>query len=371
MKKLLTSSNPLYQKSLRLYGRYQKYVPIVSFFGGVSWDNLTLSRIDRLFDSIFLLCYILLLGGFIILFNLVEKQILQKPIFLKYREWYPNIIQFLLGGLFSAYAIYYRQSASLTGTAIFFAILIILLVANEFLKNRLSNIYFQMSLYFLASFSFFIFFLPVITKIMNVFMFLTGGILSLALVIGMLYFLFRLTALKSREEFRRVTALIASIYILLNLFYFLNWIPPIPLSLKFGGVYHQVQRVEDQYRLEFEKPRWYQFFKNSDDPFHYAEGDTVYCFTSVFAPTQLKVKIFHHWQKYSEQRGEWETTDRISFPITGGRDGGYRGYSLKRNTIPGQWRINVETENELLLGRIDFEVEAAGEKEYSFKSIYR
>lgn len=370
MKKFFSPHNPLFQKSLRFYGRYQKYLPVASFFAGVSWDNLTLGRIDRLLDSVILLTYLLLLGGFIILFNLVEKKIIQRPIFLKYREWYPLAIQFLLGGLFSAYVIYYRQSASLTKTALFLVILLILLVANEFLKNRLANIYLQMSLYFLASFSFFTFFLPVITKLLNVFIFLTGGILSLALVAGMLYLLLRKMALKSREEFRRVAVLIGSLYLLLNLFYFLNWIPPIPLSLKFGGVYHSLQRVEDRYRLKFEEPRWYQFFKNSDDLFHYAEGDTIFCFTSVFAPTQLKTKIYHHWQKYSGAKGEWESTDRVSFPITGGRDGGYRGYTLKRYPSPGEWRIDVETENGLLLGRIGFEVLAAEGKEYSFKTIY-
>jgi hypothetical protein len=371
MKELFSSSNPMVQRPLRFYGKYQKYLPIASFFTGVSWDNLTLGRIDRLLDSLILLFYLLFLGAVIVLFNLVEKKIIKTPILLKYREWYPLAIQFLLGGLFSAYVIYYRQSASLTKTALFLIILLLLLFANEFLKNRLTNIYFQMSLYFLASFSFFIFFLPVVTKMLNVFMFIAGGILSLGLVIGILYLLFKKTALKSREEFRRVTVLIGSIYLLLNLFYFLNWIPPIPLSLKFGGVYHQVQRVNDEYQLRFEQPEWYQFFKTSDNSFHYAPGDSLYCFTSIFAPTLFKTKIYHHWQKYLENRETWETTDRISFPITGGRDGGYRGYTLKRYVTPGEWRINVETENGRLLGKISFEVIKAEARNYRLKTIHR
>jgi hypothetical protein len=369
MKKIFSSSNPLVQKPLRFYGKYQKYLPIASFFAGFSWDNLTLGRIDRLLDSLILLLYLLFLGAVIVLLNLVDKKIIKTPLFLKYREWYPLAIQFLLGGLFSAYLIYYRQSASLTKTALFLIILLLLLVANEFLKNRLTNIYLQMSLYFLASFSFFIFFLPVITKIINLFMFILGGILSLGLVIGMLYLLFKKTALKSREEFRRVAILIGSIYLLLNLFYFLNWIPPIPLSLKLGGIYHHVQRDDDLYRLRFEQPAWYQFFKTSDNSFHYAPGDTVYCFTSIFAPTSLKTKIYHHWQKYSPNRESWETTDRISFPITGGRDGGYRGYSLKRYVSPGEWQITVETENGRLLGKISFHIVQVEEPNYRLKTI--
>lgn len=371
MKNIFSPLNPLLQKSLQLYQQYERFVPVGSFFAGVGWDNLTLGRIDRLADSLILLAYLLLLGGLIVLLNLVEKGIVRKPFLLKYKEWYPLTIQFLLGGLFSAYVIYFRQSASLTKTSLFLIILLILLVANEFLKNRLTNIYFQTALYFLASFSFFIFFLPVATKIMNTWMFLAGGLLSLGLVGAMVYLLYRLLALSSREEFRRVMALAGAMFLVLNIFYFLNWIPPIPLSLKSGGIYHQVKRTGEEYQLQFEQPKWYQFFKNDDDPFRCAPGDTVFCFTSVFAPTQLKTRVYHRWQKYSDSKGEWETTDRMSFPITGGRDGGYRGYTLKRNVSPGEWRIDVETNNGRLLGRIGFEIIAVEQKDYQLKTIFR
>ena len=49
-------------------------------------------------------------------------------------------MQFLLGGLFSAYAVFYSRSATLTGTGSFSACLVVLLVANEFLRDRLSNL---------------------------------------------------------------------------------------------------------------------------------------------------------------------------------------------------------------------------------------
>jgi hypothetical protein len=40
--------------------------------------------------------------------------------------------QFLLGGLFSAYAMFYSRSATLTSTAVFFALLVVLLAATNF-----------------------------------------------------------------------------------------------------------------------------------------------------------------------------------------------------------------------------------------------
>jgi hypothetical protein len=119
----------------------------VFFFSGVAYDTLTLTRIDRLQDNLLLLIYLLLLGVLIVLTGRLgiepapDREVLTavSPFarwMLKARSYYPMASQFLLGGLFSAYAIFYSRSATLTSTAIFFVLLIVLLVGNEFLHNR-------------------------------------------------------------------------------------------------------------------------------------------------------------------------------------------------------------------------------------------
>jgi len=123
-------------------------------------------------------------------------------------------------------------------------------------------------------------------------------------------------------------------------------------------------------KLKFEEGGWYNFFKDSDNEFHRSEHDTVFCFASVFAPTNLNTRIFHHWQLYNENQDKWITTDRSNYAITGGRDGGYRGYTFKKNVSPGLWRIDVETEREQLLSRISFEV-INDEEQFEFKEIYK
>lgn len=40
----------------------------------------------------------------------------------------------------------------------------------------------------------------------------------------------------------------------------------------------------------------------------------------------------------------------------GGREGGYRGYSVKGNLFAGEWRVNVTTERGQSLGRTSFTV---------------
>ena len=134
-------------------------MPAVFFLSGVSYDIFTLTRIDRLQDNLLLLIYLLLLGVLIVLTGRLgiepapdrERLAALSP----FARWVrpapiPMAVQFLLGGLFSAYAIFYSRSATLTSTAIFFALLVVLLVGNEFLHDRLSSLRLLVSLYALG-----------------------------------------------------------------------------------------------------------------------------------------------------------------------------------------------------------------------------
>ena len=131
--------------------------------------------------------------------------------------------------------------------------------------------------------------------------------------------------------------------------------------MKFGGIYRQVERVDGAYHLGFEKPAWYQVMKRSDNPFR---GDgPAYCFTAVFAPVDLKTTVYHRWQYrpaapgQSSKSSEFSTTDRIPIRISGGREGGYRGYTMKQHVPPGEWRVDVETEDGRLIGLVRFRAE--------------
>src|SRR4051812_41811541 len=115
------------------------FMPAVFFLSGVTYDTVTLTRIDRLQDNLLLLIYLLFLGVLIVLTGRLGIESTPdhahlatlSPFarwMLKARPYYPMAVQFLLGGLFSAYAIFYSRSATLTSTAIFFALLVILLV---------------------------------------------------------------------------------------------------------------------------------------------------------------------------------------------------------------------------------------------------
>src|SRR4029453_8953431 len=94
------------------------FMPAVFFFSGVSYDTLTLTRIDRLQDNLLLLLYHLLLGVLIVLTGRLgiepppegEQLAALSPFprwLLRSRPYYPMASQFLLGSLFSAYAVFY------------------------------------------------------------------------------------------------------------------------------------------------------------------------------------------------------------------------------------------------------------------------
>jgi hypothetical protein len=268
-------------------------------------------------------------------------------------------IQFLLGGLFSAYAVYYSRSASLTTTALFFGLLIALLIANEFLHDRVFNLKLMLALYALAACSFLIFFLPVITGRMSTALFLIGAALSAVLTVGLARLVYRGNPLHSPDAPTKAAVPALLVVGAVIVFYFLNWIPPVPLSLSFGGIYHKVVRSGDAYELTYEEPAWYQIWKRSDDPFRGLEGAN--CFTAIFAPVALHAQIYHHWQhrrSVAGKSGSFATTDRIPVAIVGGRKGGYRAFTVKQVVAVGDWRVNVETAEGRIIGRVSFRVEA-------------
>jgi hypothetical protein len=363
-------------------------LPVVFFLAGVTYDTITLTRIDRLRDNLIMILYLSLLGWLIVLTTRadlgrttpdetdvpgnVKSLVNVKSLIARAQPHYPHAIQFLLGGLFSAYAIFYSQSASLTTTVVFFALLIALLVGNEFLRDRLTNanVRLLVSLYAFVVFSFFTFFLPVLIGAMNTVVFLIGAGLSAAVTIKVVRLIYQeQQSAPSRREVVWTTLPAIGLIVVLVGFYFLKWIPPVPLSLKFGGAYHKVDKVDDEFQLAFEKAAWYDFWKRSDDPFH-GEGPS-YCFTAVFAPVALHTTVFHRWQYRPDAGQNFSMTDRIPIAIAGGREKGYRGYTVKQRVMPGDWRVDVETAEGRVIGRVSFRVEEPGDEALELDTLTR
>ena len=337
--------------------KHKKYAPLIFFIGGFIFDTLTLGRIDRLYDLIVLCLHMTALTVTLYLYNLAYDGKWKNTFLQPYEEYFPLVIQFFFGGLSSAYVIYFSRSVSLSKTISFFVILVVLLFANEFLKKRISNKYLQFSVYFFLNLTFFTFMIPVFIKEMSTDVFIFSGLGSLVLTLTLIIIIYSKSP-NTRSEIHKgkIIGIILSIYTITNIFYFLNLIPPVPLALDKGIVAHNIKLENNDYIVTYERGDSKMFWRDHKLKFIYRPGEKVYVFTSIFAPTDIVKSIFHRWKWYNDYTSEWEITDDIGYDITGGRDAGYRGYTFKNNVKKGLWKVEVITEEELVIGIINFEI---------------
>jgi hypothetical protein len=150
--------------------------------------------------------------------------------------------------------------------------------------------------------------------------------------------------------------MILSIYIIINILYFLKLIPPVPLALDKGLVAYNIEKENGDYKVTYEIDHWYYFWRDHKVTFIKQPNKPVYIFTSIFAPTDLKKKIYHRWKFFDVKRDDWKIVEDIGYEITGGRDSGFRGFTYKNNVWKGEWKVEVITEEELVLGVVDFTI---------------
>ena len=336
---------------------YERYISPLALVSGFLADYfILLRRVDLWTSNLLLFFYLILAGAGIILINMLETGRLRAPSMHATAPLVPVAVQFAFGGLFSAYLSLYSRSAAFAVSWIFVLLLAAALLGNERFTRLYSRLTFQVSVYFAVLFSFLIFYLPVVFVQIGPYMFVGSGIVALILIALFIMLLAFLVPERVRTEQTKIARSIALIFIAFNILYFTGAIPPLPLALKGAGVYHNVARVGDEYHLLSEPLTWYQAFLNYNTTLHLAPGESAYVFSSIFAPEGLTTTTLHQWQRYDESARAWVTDETVSFPIVGGRDGGYRGYSFNTKMGSGKWRVNVMTNYGQTIGRISFTV---------------
>jgi len=354
------------------YSRYERHISSAALLGGFLFDIFTLTRVDQLLENLWIIGHLVVAAAGIIALNLYEKDKegeekkggepvkLTDMTFAKKPDTFHILLIILIqgafGGLMSTFLVFYFRSATFSAAWPFMLILVVAFVCNELLKHRYSRLSFQISYLFLSIFAFLIYFLPVVEHRISDGVFIQSGLVSLIAIAIFLLLLFFIT----REKFYRsrylVAAGIGGIYIVFNVLYFTNIIPPIPLSLKDAGIYHSLMRdANGNYDVQYEPQGWKSYF-TTYDLYHYVQGDTVYAYSSVFSPTDININIVHQWQYFDTTTNKWTDSDRVVLSLVGGRDGGFRTYSEKSDLTPGLWRVNIQTMQGQLIGRIKFDV---------------
>ncbi|HYC87980.1 MAG TPA: DUF2914 domain-containing protein [Thermoanaerobaculia bacterium] len=320
------------------YQRVRPWVPAVFFVGGFVWDALTLGRTIKSLDLFILLGY--LTGAAAILVAL------GRGVTFRGSQYLNAVLQFFFGGIFSALFIFYFLSSSdLPGYLVVLG-LAALLIGNEFLQSRYSELTLAWTFFTMSAAMFFNFALAHLFRSISVFWFYLGTLVAVLLVLVL-----RRVSRSEAASVRPSLGLAALLVVL----HALNFIPPVPLVQKEMLVAHSVQRRGGEYIAMVESPGWRRLWRSSSTQFHWS-GGRVYCFTSVFVPNGIRTTIRHRWLRYDDGEGEWRDAGVVPFTIAGGRESGYRGYTYKQRVTPGRWRVIAESESGAAIGIVDFRV---------------
>jgi len=338
-----------------LIQKHQRKISAGALLVGFLWDTITLTRIDYLFEVIVLGTHTALIVLWILLINLVDGKALTWGIFKWIRNIAPILMQVSFGALFSGLTVFYVKSASFGTSFIFVLILAGILIGNEFFRTKYQRFIFQFSILYVALASFFALYLPVLVESVGWWVFVGANIIAGGIIYSLVSFLGLFLKEKVAKSRNGLGISIASIFTLLLVLYFSNIIPPVPLSLKHKGIYHDISRAGSSYVVQEEKQAFLEVFLPGKT-LHVEQGDSLLMFSSIFAPSGLSTSIAHSWEYYDAENRAWIPQGKISFPITGGRDKGFRGYTEKTNLREGQWRVRVVTKRNQVLGQINFDV---------------
>lgn len=335
--------------------KYERHLSAGAMVVGIVVDQLFFGRIDlwqtqAVFAGYALVCFVT-----IPLMHWIEARALRGEARPRWRALLPIATQFALGGFWSGFLVFYGRSAAISGAWPFLLFLVAVLIGNEVLAKYHTRLVFTSVLFFFALYSYAIFAVPIYANEISVRIFLLSGLVAV-IVFAAFTALLRVIA---RERFReyvwRIRLGAIAILAIVNVFYFTDILPPLPLSARHADVYHSVSRIEgDGYTAMTEPQSWKVRYLGMPASLHLASGESLYAYSAVFAPVQLATVIIHEWQWFDPMTGSWVTKGSISFPITGGRDGGYRGYSAKTALAEGKWRVNVRSADGRLIARIPF-----------------
>lgn len=326
------------------------YFPAEFFIAGFLFDLITLARIDENLQLIQQFCYLMVIG-FLLIFEKSQRVerwfstgFLNKVWVYRY-----EVIHFLLGSLLSIYTIFYFKSASIWSSFAFIGALSALMVLNEFEKIKGLGGILRFGMFSLCSCSYFIYLVPIIWQHLGFFTFMFSLFLSGIFYYFFFYMVSRYEHMSSKQLLTEVLLPGIAVHVLFFVLYVVGYLPPIPLSVEKMGVYHQISKSQDQYVLQYDRP-WWLFWQKGAQTFVAGPNDKIHCFVSIFAPNFFREQVKMEW--WLLQPKGWQKTDTIPFQISGGRDKGFRGYTVKNNFDSGEWQVRVVTSDNREMGRI-------------------
>lgn len=346
----------MFRKIFAWMNRYERHLSAAAMVAGAVVDQFFFGPVDVPTTQAVFLTYIAICVVSLAALHHIETLADHGHRRPRWRVILPTATQFALGGFWSGFIVFYGRSAALAVSWPFLLALAVILVLNEVLKKYHGRLIFTNVLFFFALFSYVIFALPVFTGTLGTPTFLASGAIALGGFAVFQAFLFAMGRTRYKAAFRGIALGTVLVYFFINLCYFTNILPPLPLSMKDVGVYHSVTHVGNAYIATAEVEPWPVRLGIEPATLHVLPGERLYAYSAIFTPIKLSTTVTHRWELYDPISKKWVTRLQVPYAISGGRDGGYRGYSIDANIAPGKWRVDIETVDHRLIGRIDFTV---------------
>lgn len=270
----------------------------------------------------------------------------------KATRWATFCVSFFLGTLLSNTLVYYFRSSDIIQMWPIFLIIIIAIILNEFVYGRVPDLI----LFYIGLTFYIIFNIPILINKVNTYTFFVSILVAVIFTSILTVLLQRIYL--SRKDFIFLMIFSAFFPFLMLRLYYINYIPAVPLALGDSGFYSKVEKVDLEVGYTYNKEdkglvQNKKFFILNKD--HYdlltlkdINGGVMYFYSSIISPANVSADITHVWEKYDTERKIWIKEAEIEYPISGGREDGYRGYSQIANISQGEWRVRVLADDRLV-----------------------
>lgn len=283
------------------------------------------------------------------------------------KNWNPTVkvlleimLQFTFGALASSLFVLYFKGSDYVASLPILIILATFLFGNEFAQRHTGRFEVRFVSTVILAYIYLIYLVPLLrNQLGNISLLIsTGASIIFALI---LIVLFRKVAPVLFAHSKTVLMYsMFGLFVGLPLLVYLDVLPPLPLILREGTVAHSVIKEHGtEYKLAVEDAPLYERLGIPflSPVYKVEKGGDLYFFTAVYAPSEIKTDIIHVWSEYDPDARDFIERSKINLKVSGGRELGFRTYSMISSVEPGLWRVTAKLGTGQILGHRDFRVE--------------
>ena len=270
---------------------------VVTFVAGFLFDLVTMQRIDAWLDLAFQLGYLASLTALLVYQHReVSRAVDGEWATASWWRYNVELLHFFYGGLLSAYIVLYFRSSTSSRPAVFLVFARWRHGHQRGATSTRRRVRAASRPVRVLRAVFLTYFIPIIVGSIDAWVFLLSLLLSGAIVWQVTRWLEPGPDLVA--ERRAMSAPAAGVLVFIGALYVLRLIPPVPLSVQFQGIYHDVRRDSGGYTLVYPDPPAWALWRRDSRPFERRAGDRLHYFVRVFAPSGFRHRVVIRWDVF-------------------------------------------------------------------------